>query len=111
NEQREYWGSAAADQRGSNNLLGIKNKAIDRLVELIIASPDRPSLITRVHALDRVLLHNHFVIPNWHLTYFRVAYWDKFQHPKETAPYDLALETWWIDPARAKTVAARKAQV
>jgi microcin C transport system substrate-binding protein len=111
NEQREYWSSGAAAQPGSNNLLGVKSKPIDALVDLIVNAPDRESLVTRVHALDRVLLHNYYVVPNWHLTYFRVAYWDKFQRPKNPPPYDLALDTWWIDPTRAKDVEARKTQV
>jgi len=111
NEQREFWGSAAADAPGSNNLLGVKSKAADALVDLIISAPDRASLINRVRALDRVLLQSHYVIPNWHLTYFRVASWDKFARPKITAPYELALESWWIDPARAKDVEARKSEV
>ena len=110
NEQRDFWGSAAADEPGSSNLLGVKSKAVDDLVNLIIGAPDRPSLVTRVHALDRVLLESHYVIPNWHLTSFRVATWNKFERPKVSPPYALALDTWWVEPQKAKTVAARQAQ-
>lgn len=110
NEQREFWGSAAADEPGSQNYLGVKNKAVDDLVDLIINAPDRKSLVTRVHALDRILLQSYYVIPNWHITYFRVAAWDKFVHPQISPPYALALDTWWLDPQRAQTVEARKAQ-
>lgn len=110
NEQREYWGSAAADEDGSQNYLGVKSKAIDDLVELVINTPDRPSLLTRVHALDRVLLHSYFVIPNWHITYFRVAAWDKFQRPKVSPTYTLPFDTWWIDRQREQSVEAKKAQ-
>jgi microcin C transport system substrate-binding protein len=110
NEQRDFWGSAAADEPGSSNLLGVKSKAVDGLIDLIIGAPDRPSLVTRVHALDRVLLESHYVIPNWHLAYFRVATWDKFDRPKVSPPYALALDTWWFEPQRAKTVEARQVQ-
>lgn len=110
NEQREFWGSAAYDEPGSPNYMGVKSKAVDDLVSLIINAPDRPRLLTRVRALDRVLLHSYYVIPNWHITYFRVASWDKFQRPKITPPYDLALDTWWLDQQRALTVEAKKAQ-
>jgi microcin C transport system substrate-binding protein len=110
NEQREFWGSAAADENGSPNYMGIKNPAIDELIDLVINTPDRPNLLTRVHALDRVLLHGYYVIPNWHITYFRVASWDKFQRPKITPPYNLALDTWWIDSGREQVVETKKAQ-
>lgn len=110
NEQRDFWSSAAADETGSQNYVGVRSKAVDDLVGLIISAPDRASLVTRVHALDRVLLQSYYVIPNWHLSYFRVAAWDKFSRPKISPPYTLALDTWWIDPQRAQTVEARKVQ-
>jgi microcin C transport system substrate-binding protein len=110
NEQRDFWSSAAADETGGQNYLGVKSKAVDDLVDLIINAPDRPSLVTRVHALDRVLLHGYYVIPNWHLSYFRVAAWDKFLRPKISPSYALAVDTWWIDPEREQTVEAKKAQ-
>ena len=111
NEQRGYWTSAAADEPGGNNVMGVKSKAVDKLVDLIIASPDRPSLLARVHALDRVLLESFYVIPNWHIDVFRVAYWDKFGQPKIHPPYALALDTWWVDPALDKALAANKAKL
>jgi microcin C transport system substrate-binding protein len=111
NEQRGYWNSAAADEPGGNNVMGVKSKAVDRLVDLIIASPDRPTLLTRVHALDRVLLQSHYVIPNWHIAVFRVAYWDKFGRPKQSPPYSLAFDSWWVDPARDQALAANKAKL
>jgi microcin C transport system substrate-binding protein len=111
NEQRDYWGSAAADEPGSFNLVGIKDKAVDTLVDLVIHAPDRASLLTRTHALDRVLLSGYYVVPNWHLSYFRVATWAKFLRPAVSPPYGLTLDTWWIDPARAQEVDTKKAQV
>jgi microcin C transport system substrate-binding protein len=110
NEQREFWGSAAVTENGSPNYMGVNSKAIDHLVDLIINTPDRANLVTRVHALDRVLLHSYYVVPNWHITYFRVAAWDKFQRPKVAPPYALALDTWWLDPQREQTVETKKAQ-
>jgi len=110
NEQRDFWSSAAAKENGSQNYVGVRSAAIDDLVNLIIGAPDRASLVTRVHALDRVLLQSYYVIPNWHLSYFRVAAWDKFSRPKTSPPYALALDTWWIDQQREQTVEAKKAQ-
>jgi len=111
NEQRDYWSSAAADAPGSFNLMGVKSKAVDALVDLIINAPDRPSLVTRTHALDRVLSWSHYVVPNWYLSYFRVASWDKFARPKITPPYALALDTWWYDDKHARDTEAKKPQV
>ncbi|HYL48185.1 MAG TPA: ABC transporter substrate-binding protein, partial [Stellaceae bacterium] len=108
NEQRQFWSSQSADQVGGSNLLGIKSKAVDDLVDLVINAPDRQSLVTRVHALDRVLLEGHYVITNWYLGNFRVAYWDKLGRPKENPPYALALNTWWYDEARADALAAER---
>jgi len=111
NEQREYWTSATADEKGGQNYMGIKNKAIDALVDDVINAQDRASLVTATHALDRVLSWGHYVIPNWHFPYFRVASWDKFARPKVSPPYALALDTWWIAPQRAQDVEAKKQQV
>ena len=110
NEQRDFWSSAAAEEAGSQNYVGVRSKAVDELVGLIINAPDRASLITRVRALDRVLLQSHYVIPNWHLSYFRVAAWDKFSRPKISPPYTLALDSWWVDTQREQTVEAKKTQ-
>jgi microcin C transport system substrate-binding protein len=110
NEQRDFWSSAAAEEQGSRNVLGIKSGVVDDLVGLVITAPDRAGLLTRVHALDRVLLNEHYVIPNWHLTSFRVASWNKFARPKKNPPYALALDTWWIDLERERSVETGKAQ-
>jgi microcin C transport system substrate-binding protein len=110
NEQRDFFGSAAAGQNGSDNYMGIRSKAVDDLIELIIHAPDRQSLVTRVHALDRVLLSGHYVISNFYNSVFRVAVWDKFERPKISPPYMLDIDSWWIDPKRAAAVEAREAQ-
>ena len=109
NEQREFWSSAAADQPGSRNLVGLKNPAVDQLVNQLIAAPDRPSLVTRVRALDRVLQWNFLVIPHWHIPYDRIAFWDKFGYPAATPLQGVQLDAWWIDPVRDNMLAERKA--
>ncbi len=111
NEQRDYWSSSAAEAPGSFNLMGVKSKAVDALVDLLINAPDRASLVTRTHALDRVLSWGHYVVPNWYLSYFRIASWDKFARPKTSPPYSMALDTWWYDDQRARDTEAKKPQV
>jgi len=110
NEQRDFWTSESGKHVGGRNLLGIASPAVDDLVSLIIEAPDRQSLVTRVHALDRVLLQGYYVIPNWHFPYFRVASWDKFARPAVSPPYGLAIETWWVDPAREAALDAKRQQ-
>lgn len=111
NEQREFWGSAAADEPGSRNLLGIKNPVIDELVEQLIVSPDRASLITHTRALDRVLQYGHYVIPNFHSGVYFVAYWDKFRRPQVSPKYGIGLDSWWVDPKAEQTIEAKKGEV
>lgn len=104
NEQREFWGSATADQPGSRNLVGIKSKAVDTLIDDIIAAPTRKDLVTACHALDRVLLWSAYVIPHFHLSADRVAYWDKFGMPSVIPDQGWQLMSWWIDPAKAARI-------
>lgn len=108
NEQRSFWHSASADMPGSRNYCGIKSPAIDALVDLVVTAPDRPSLILRCKALDRALLWGWYVIPQWHVRSWRVAYWDKFGRPGKTAEYGLDFQSWWIDPAKEQALAARR---
>jgi microcin C transport system substrate-binding protein len=111
NEQRDYWGSKAADEPGSRNLLGVRDPVVDELVDLVIAASDRADLIAKTRSLDRVLLNSHYVIPNWHIRDFRVAYWSKFLRPSVNPPYGTALNAWWIDPAKEASVEARKSTI
>jgi microcin C transport system substrate-binding protein len=105
NEQRDFWGSKAADTAGSRNAIGIKDAAIDNLVETLIGAPDRESLINATRALDRVLLWSHFVVPNWHSSTAYVAYWNRFGRPAKSARYaPVAFDTWWIDEAKDKAL-------
>lgn len=100
NEQREYWHSASADNPGSRNFIGLKSPAIDQLVEQLITADSRADLVTRTHALDRVLLWGNYVVPNWHIKTWRVAYWNHLAHPRTTPLYDLGLLTWWYTTAQ-----------
>lgn len=109
NEQRAYWGSEAADQEGGRNTIGIKDPAIDELIETLIAAPDRKSLITATRALDRVLQWGHYVIPQWHIPYDRVAYWNIFDRPKITPDSGNQLMTWWVDADKAAVLAKERA--
>ncbi|MBF0346665.1 MAG: ABC transporter substrate-binding protein [Magnetococcales bacterium] len=99
NEQRDMWHSQSADIQGSRNIIGLKDPAIDVLVDKIIYAENREALITACHALDRVLLAGHYLIPNWHLNYHRIAYWKQFDRP-ETLPLYYTpqgwLLSWWI---------------
>lgn len=105
NEQREYWGSNAAKTKGSQNLVGIADPAIDKLIEAVIAAPDRPNLIVRSRALDRALLWNYFIVPQYYSTKWWIAYWNKFGRPEKLAKYQpRGISTWWIDPEKEKAL-------
>jgi microcin C transport system substrate-binding protein len=97
NEQRNFWGSDAADTNGSRNVIGVKNNVVDSLIEKLINAKDRDDLITISRALDRVLLWNYYVIPQWHISAYRVLYWDMFDQPKQKPKYSLGFDTWWIN--------------
>ena len=81
NEQRDFWGSDAADKEGSRNVIGIKNPAVDKLIDKIIMAKDRDDLVAATRALDRVLLWNHYVVPQLHTPFERLAIWDMYRRP------------------------------
>jgi microcin C transport system substrate-binding protein len=111
NEQRNFWSSEAADRQGSQNSIGIKDPAIDQLIDKIIYAPNREELVAATRALDRVLLWGYYVIPNWHINSFRVAYWNRFGKPRIAPKYGLGFpDTWWIDPKADEGLARRQAQ-
>lgn len=96
NEQREYWGSDKVDMPGSRNTIGIKDPVVDALIEQIVSAPTREELVIRCRALDRVLQWGYYLIPNWHIPAWRIAYWNKFGQPENPPPYALPFaETWW----------------
>jgi len=110
NEQRDFWSSAKADVPGSRNLIGIKNPVVDTLIDGIVTAKDREDLVAHIRALDRVLLWNYYVIPQWYLDYYRVAYWDRFGHPDVTPKYGPGLpDTWWYAQDKAARIDARAA--
>jgi microcin C transport system substrate-binding protein len=105
NEQREFWGSKAAQTKGSRNQMGISDPAIDKLIELVIAAPDRQSLVSRTRALDRVLLWHQYLVPQFYSTEWWIAYWNKFGRPEKLAKYEpRGLSPWWIDPEKEKAL-------
>ena len=104
NEQREYWHSSSADNPGSRNLIGLRDPAIDQLVEGLIIADSRAELITHTRALDRVLRAGHYLVPNYHTPVYRVAYWDKFAHPEQAPKYDVGMYTWWVKPGAPEPV-------
>lgn len=103
NEQRGYWSTAAADQPGSRNLAGIKNPAIDSLIDRVIFTKDREDLVAATKALDRVLLWNYYVVPQWTYGKVRSARWDRFSRPATMPKYGLAAfpTIWWWDADKA----------
>ena len=109
NEQRGFWSSQAADQPGSRNLVGIKNPAIDTLIERVIFTKDRAELVAATQALDRVLLWNFYVVPQWTYPYVRTARWDRFAHPDIMPKYGRSgfPSVWWWDAERAAKVPQR----
>jgi len=109
NEQREYWGSQAAEMAGSRNIIGIRNPAIDKLIERVIYTKDRDDLVAATRALDRVLLWNHYVVPQWNYPKVRTARWDRFGRPSELPKYGLSgfPSLWWFDPDRAARIGKR----
>ncbi len=110
NEQREFWGSAAADRNGSRNLVGIKNEVIDALIDKVIQAESREDLVMATRALDRVLLWNHYVIPQYHSPTDRYAYWDKFSRPATDPKYGIDLFAWWVDLDKEQLIASRQRQ-
>ena len=100
NELMNMFASPSADQKGSRNLPGIKDPVVDALIEKILQSPDRHSLVIAARALDRVLLFGEYLVPNWYINIHRVAYWDIFGIPKTQPlyydPTSWMLKAWWL---------------
>ena len=108
NEQREYWGSQAADQPGSRNAIGIKNPAIDALIDKVIFARDRAELVAATRALDRVLLWNFYVVPQFTYGFSRYALWDRFSHAELPKYARSGLPSlWWFDAEKAARIGKR----
>jgi microcin C transport system substrate-binding protein len=103
NEQRGYWGSQAASEPGSFNLIGIKSPAVDAMIEHVIYAKSREDLVAATKALDRILLWGHYVIPQWTYGKVRSARWDRFGRPDPMPKYGMAAfpNVWWWDAAKA----------
>ncbi|WP_274423663.1 extracellular solute-binding protein [Chelativorans sp. YIM 93263] len=105
NEQRDYWSSEAAEIPGSRNLAGIQDPVVDALVNKIIYAEDREELVALTRALDRVLLWNYFMIPQYYQPTLRYAYWNKFGIPDEQPAYaGVDIESWWVRPEREEEI-------
>jgi microcin C transport system substrate-binding protein len=109
NEQRGYWGSQAADQPGSQNLIGIKNPAVDAMIDAVIFAKSRADLVAATKALDRVLLWNQYVVPQWTYGKVRSARWDRFGRPDPLPKYGTSAfpTVWWWDAAKAAKTGTR----
>ena len=103
NEQRGFWGSQAAEQSGSDNLGGIQNPAVDAMIDQVIFAKSRPDLEAAVKALDRILLWNFYVVPQWYYPFARTARWDRFGHPDLMPKYGASAfpTLWWWDAQKA----------
>ena len=105
NEQREFWGSKAADRPGTKNSMGLKDTAVDQLCDLIVSAEDRESLVVRTRCLDRVLQWIQFVVPQFNSDKDLVAYWDRVSRPEKFAKYlPISFDTWWVDEAKDKVL-------
>ena len=109
NEQRGFWSSQAADQPGSRNILGIKNPAVDAMIERVIFAKNREELVAATKALDRVLLWNHYVVPQFTYDKVRTARWDRFGRPEKMPTYGMSAfpTIWWWDEAKSSKTGSR----
>ena len=109
NEQRDFWGSQTADIPGSRNIVGIKNPAVDAMIERVIFAKSREELVAATHALDRVLLWNFYVVPQWTYPFTRTARWDRFSRPQNMPQYGRSAfpTIWWWDADKAAKVPQR----
>ncbi|MGB7480812.1 MAG: extracellular solute-binding protein [Burkholderiaceae bacterium] len=104
NELYDMFGSKAADEKGSNNVWGLKDAAVDQLVDKLVAADTRADLDAAARALDRVLLHKYLVVPHWYSSTHRVAYRNRFGIPATLPLYYQAdpyvISTWWQEKPR-----------
>jgi microcin C transport system substrate-binding protein len=109
NEQREYWGSQSADAAGAQNYVGIKNPAVDAVIDKLVFAKNRDELVAATHALDRILLWNHYVVPQFTFDQSRTARWDRFSHPDPMPKYGISdfPSVWWWDAAKAAKTGSR----
>lgn len=99
NEQAFYWGSAAADEQGSRNYMGVRSPAVDAMIAALLKAEKRDDFVSAVRALDRVLLSGEFVVPLFHLPAQWMARWKTIRHPAATSLYGYLPEVWWREPS------------
>ena len=109
NEQRDFFGSVSADRPGSRNLPGIRNPAVDALIERIIFAKTRAEQVAACKAMDRVLLWNCYVVPQFASGFSRYARWDRFSHPDPLPKYGISgfPTLWWWDAEKAAKTGKR----
>ncbi|MCV3736336.1 extracellular solute-binding protein [Rhizobium sp. TRM96647] len=96
NEQGDYWGSSSVSRVGSQNYAGIADPAVDALINRIIFAKDREELVAATRAMDRVLLHHHYVVPMYYRMSDPIAYWNRITPPAELPTYGLGFpDAWW----------------
>ena len=105
-EQRNVWSSQTARINGSMNIAGIENEVVDGLIDKILAAKNRDEIIDAARALDRVIMHLHYLVPQWFKASHTIAHWDKFGRPATKPKYALGfLDTWWIDADKEAALA------
>ncbi len=102
NEQKEMWGSQSADVKGSYNIIGVKNPVVDSLLNEMIQAHDKETYIATLKALDRVLRHNYYMIPQWYSSYKRIAYNPRLDYPKSENAKGFQPYTWWVKEPKNK---------
>lgn len=109
NELFDRFSSNAADETGSSNYWGLKDPAVDKLVEALVNATTWKDLVAASRALDRVLLHKYIVVPHWYSPAHRVAYRDRFGIPETVPLYYTAdpyvISTWWEKRPRSEAIA------
>jgi len=100
NEQAFYWGTAAADEPGSRNYMGLRSAAADAMIATLLDARGRGEFVTAVRALDRVLMSGIYVVPLYHLPAQWVARWSAIRHPAATSLSGYLPETWWREPEK-----------
>ena len=114
NEQRYMWGSEAAETPGTRNYMGIKNPALDELIERVIKAKTRKELVINIQALDRILTHQFYMVSHWYIAYDRAVFWNKFSRPKinpsQSSIANNILEWWWWDEKKVQKLKDARAQ-
>jgi microcin C transport system substrate-binding protein len=110
NELRDYFSCASAKAVGSANMPGVCDPAVDAMIEKVVTTQERPTLLTAAHALDRVLLWRWYMVPEYSNQKFRVAWWNRFGYPDKPIREGVNFDTWWVDAAKAAATDAARRQ-